>query len=127
MGNLKEEKKQILKMLEEGKITSEEGINLLEALENTAGEEHTLNTGKPKWIKIKVFEPNDKAKVNVTIPISLVDVGLKIANKFSPDLKESGLDENDLNEIYASIKSGTCGKIVDIESDNGEKVEIVIE
>ena len=32
MAHLKEEKLQILKMVEEGKITSEEGIDLLDAL-----------------------------------------------------------------------------------------------
>ena len=34
MNNLKEEKLQILKMVEEGKITPEEGISLLETLED---------------------------------------------------------------------------------------------
>lgn len=35
MSGLKDEKLQILKMVEEGKITSDEAINLIETLENT--------------------------------------------------------------------------------------------
>ncbi len=120
----KEEKMQILKMVEEGKVSVEEGLNLLDALE----EKETVKPCKNvKWIKIKVYDPDDDTKVNVTLPISFVSLGLKLATKFSPDLKETGLDEKDFNEINAAIESGAVGKIVDIESEDGEKVEIVIE
>ena len=120
----KEEKMQILKMVEEGKVSIEEGLNLLDALE----EKETVKPCKNvKWIKIKVYDPDDDTKVNVTLPISFVSLGLKLATKFSPDLKETGLDEKDFNEINAAIESGAVGKIVDIESEDGEKVEIVIE
>lgn len=121
---LKEEKLQILKMVEEGKISVEEGLDLLNALE----EKETVKPNKNvKWIKIKVYDPDDDTKVNVTLPISFVSLGLKLATKFSPDLKETGLDDKDFKEIYSAIESGAIGKIVDIESEDGEKVEIVIE
>lgn len=120
----KDEKMQILKMVEEGKVSVEEGLNLLDALE----EKETVKPRKNvKWIKIKVYDPDEDTKVNVTLPISFVSLGLKLATKFSPDLKETGLDEKDFNEINAAIESGAVGKIVDIESEDGEKVEIVIE
>lgn len=125
MEGLKEEKLQILKMVEEGKVTSEEGISLLEALGDS--EKSYIENGNAKWIKIRVFGPDDNTKVNVTIPISLVNVGLKMANKFSPELKNAGFDEKDLKEIFEAIKNGASGKIVDVESDNGEKVEIIVE
>jgi DUF4097 and DUF4098 domain-containing protein YvlB len=125
MESLKEEKLQILKMVEEGKVTSEEGISLLEALGDS--EKSYIENGNAKWIKIRVFDPDDNTKVNVTIPISLVNVGLKMANKFSPELKNAGFDEKDLKEIFEAIKDGASGKIVDVESDNGEKVEIIVE
>lgn len=125
MANLKEEKLQILKMVEEGKISSEEGISLLQALEDT--EEAYLEQGTAKWFKIRVFEPEGKTKVNITIPLSLVNVGMKMANKFSPEFREAGLDEVDLKEVFEAIKDGASGKIVDVESENGQKVEIVVE
>jgi len=122
--SLKEEKMQILKMIQEGKVSSEEGIELLNALEEKVGEPNKKST---KWLKIRVYDPDDKTKVNVNIPIALVDIGLKFATKFSPELKESNLEEIDFREIAEAIKNGAEGKIVDVESDNGEKVEIIVE
>lgn len=125
MTNLKNEKLQILKMVEEGKISSDEGIKLLEAIEN-ANNNDSVNK-KAKWIKVKVLDADDKNKVDVTIPVSLVNVGLKMANKISPEFKKSGLDDNDIKEIFEAIKDGATGKIVDIKGDNGEKVEVIVE
>lgn len=126
MGDFKDEKLQILKMIEEGKITSEEGINLLEALDDTYDTSPVV-TNKAKWIKIKVFEPEDKTNVDVTIPISLIDISMKIASKIVPDFSKYGLSEKDISGILDAIKNGASGKIVDIKSENGEIVEIIIE
>ena len=112
-------------MVEDNKITSEEGISLLEALGET--QQAYMENERAKWLKVRVFDPDDKTKVNVTIPITLIDVGIKMANKFSPEFKEAGLDEKDLKEIFEAIKNGASGKIVDVESENGEKVEVIVE
>lgn len=122
--NLKEERLSILKMIQDGKVSSEEGLELLNALEEKKSEGFYT---KAKWLKIRVFEADDKTKVNVNIPISLVDVGLKLATKFSPELKDSKFQEIDLNEIVEAIKDGAQGKIVDVETEDGEKVEIFVE
>lgn len=121
------EKMKILTMVQEGKITPEEGAKLLDALEGTVETENIISTKKAKWIKIKVFDPGEKAKVNVRLPISLVNIGVKLASKFSPEIKESGLTDNDLEEIFKIIKNGEMGTIVDIDTEKGEKVEIVVE
>mgnify|MGYP000871696825 CR=1 FL=1 len=126
---MREEKLQILKMIEEGKITPEEGINLLDALEDA--KETYIENNHAKWLKIRVFDPDDKTKVNVTVPIALIDVSMKMAGKFGPafvpELKEAGLDETDMTELFNAIKDGAMGKLVDIESEDGEKVEIIVE
>lgn len=125
MSNFKEEKLQILKMIKEGKITHEEGLELLNAIEE---KDKVLSTSNAKWIKIRVYDPDDKTKVNVNIPISLVDVGLKFATKFSPELKNSDLENINFEEIIQIIKSGAQGKIVDVTNEkSGEKVEIFVE
>ncbi len=124
MTYLKEEKMQILKMIEDGKITSKDGLELLSALE----EKEDMPITKPsKWLRIKVHDPDDNTKVNVNIPLALVDVGLKMATKFSPELKNSDLKDIDFNEIAELIKNGAEGKIVDVESGDGERVEIIVE
>lgn len=123
---MREEKMMILSMLEEGKITKEEAINLLETLEENT-EKNNAKNSKAKWIRIRVFDSEENTKVNVNLPISLLDAGMKIANKFSPDLKASGLVEEDLKEIIEEIKNGAEGKIIDVEEENGQKVEIIVE
>lgn len=124
----KTERLQILNMIQDGKVTAEEGAKLLEALEvNFDPKLESLSNKKAKWIKIKVLDPENNTKVNVSLPLSLVNIGVKLASKFSPEFEASGLSENDMNEIFQAIKNNESGKIVDIESDEGEKVEIVIE
>jgi len=123
---MREEKMMILSMLEEGKITKEEAINLLETLEENT-EKNNAKNSKAKWIRIRVFDSEENTKVNVNLPISLLDAGMKIANKFSPDLKASGLVEEDLKEIIEEIRNGAEGKIIDVEEENGQKVEIIVE
>ncbi len=123
------EKMQILTMVKDGKITAEEGVKLLDALDNDVNtlDNTNINTKKAKWLKIKVFDPEDSTKVNVTLPISLINIGMKLASKFSPEFKEAGLTEDDMEEIFAAIKNGETGKIVEVDSDDGTKVEVVIE
>lgn len=123
MSDIKQEKMQILKMIEEGKISSKEGLDLLGAIEDTKDMPISKSS---KWLKIKVFDPDDNTKVNVNIPLALVDVGLKMATKLSPELKTSDLNI-DLNEIAELIKNGAEGKIVDVESGDGVRVEIIVE
>jgi hypothetical protein len=124
--NYREEKMQILKMVEDGKITIEEGVELLDAL---GGKMQIDNNRKrnAKWLKIRVYDPDDDTKVNVTLPITFINLGMKFAYKFSPELKDTGLDEDDFKELFDAIKNGAEGKLVDVESENGEKVEIVVE
>ncbi len=126
---MKEEMKRILKMVEEKKITAEEGEKLLEALQP---EETTKMMGEgrghsPRFLKIRVIEEG-KTKVNVNLPISLVDVGLKIASKIGPQYAEElkGLKDIDFEEIATAIKEGVQGKLVDIQ-DGDTSVEIYAE
>lgn len=122
---LTEERLQILKMVEEKKLTSKEAIDLLAAIDQKNQE--IVQRNKSKWLRIKVFEPGDQTKVNVNIPLSLIDVGLKIAKKFKPELDDEVLKNIDLDEIIEAIKNGAEGKIVEVDSDKGERVEIFVE
>ncbi|WP_242631649.1 hypothetical protein [Sedimentibacter sp. zth1] len=126
-----EEKLTILKMVEEGKITVEEASKLLQAIENKKEELSlvTTNEGRTaKWIKIKVFGSDDNTKVNVNLPIALVDIAFKIAKSSDKNFDVNLGNLNvDINDVIKMIQEGAEGKIVDIESENGDKVEIVVE
>ena len=65
-----------------------------------------------------------RRKVNVNIPLGLVDVGLKMGAKFAP----AGVEGLDVNQIMAALKNGGEGKVVDVENEeDGEHVEVFIE
>lgn len=122
---MREEKMQILKMIEEGKISAEEGIKLLNALEENEEPKLVSSTGA-KWLKVRVFEKNGKSKVNVNIPVALIDIGLKISSKYHSDLEEQ-LGGVNLNEIINAVKQGAEGKLVEVEEENGDRVEVFVE
>jgi len=118
-----EERLQILKMVEEGQISAKDGARLLEALERSA-EEAAQSTGRAQWFRVRVTDmASGKTKVNVNIPMGLVNFGMRMGAKFAPEVENV-----DLSEIMDAIKSGTVGKIIDVEdNEDGERVEIYVE
>ena len=64
MKNITEERMQILKMIEQGKITATEGLELMNALEQDTEEVSLTTSKKTKWIKIRVttMEVDQKQK-----------------------------------------------------------------
>jgi polyhydroxyalkanoate synthesis regulator phasin len=124
--NVSQERMQILEMVEEGKINTKDAMELLDALERNT--ELIKPKTDAKWLKIRVRTMDDNPKVNVNIPISLVEAGLKLAKKFDPKLEESGRDQIDLDEIIEAVKNGAEGKLVDVEDEeNQTKVQIFVE
>jgi len=123
-----DERIQILKMIENRQISAEEGARLLSALEDKPSAELPPPPSpqtRGRWLNVRVTDQRSgKRKVNVRIPLSLVDVGLKLGAKFSP----VGLEGLDMNQIMSAVKAGGTGKIVDVEDEeDGEHVEIYIE
>jgi len=124
---MSQEKLQILNMVKEGKITVDEGLKLLEALDET--DKNKLDTADRavKCLRIRVLDPEDDTRVNVTLPVSLLKMGLKFASKLSPEMKEANLNDLDIEEILAAVDSGQIGKIVEVDSNDGTKVEVIVE
>ncbi|MEW6233671.1 MAG: hypothetical protein AB1566_15355, partial [Chloroflexota bacterium] len=68
-----------------------------------------------------------KRKVNVNIPLGLAEIGARMGVRFGAR-RAAELGGLDLDEILDAIKSGTEGKIVDVEDEeHGEKVEVFVE
>lgn len=124
--NVSEERLQILEMVEDGKINASEAMELLAALERNSQE--IIPKKDVKWLKVRVKTMEDQPKVTVNIPISLVNVGLKLAKTYDPKLKESGLEKINIDEILEAVKNGAEGKIVDvIDEENQTKVKVYVE
>jgi len=123
-----EERLKILKMIEEGKISAEEGAKLLSALSESRRPPGMPNPprppGAPRWLRVRVTDINSgRSKASVQIPIDLVDAGLKIGAHFAPEV--NGVD---MNNVMQAVRSGMTGKIIDvIDDEDGEHVEIYVE
>jgi hypothetical protein len=125
-----EERLKILNMVSEGKITAQEGAQLLSALRGnermtSAGTSGSaMETGSPRFLRVRVSDSRTgKVKVNINIPMSLLHVAVRVGARFAPDLE--GLD---FNEIMSIIDQGARGKIIDVsDEDDSERVEIFAE
>lgn len=120
-----EERMKILKMISEKQISAEEGARLLETLRTTTAEpQGRADASKAKWLRIRVTDrATGRAKVNVSIPTGLVDVGLKMGARFAPEM--AGMDTS---AIHQAIKEGIQGRIIEVEDEeDNERVEIFME
>jgi hypothetical protein len=124
-----EERMQVLKMIQEKKITAEEGAKLLAALKRRApkppgspGAAEVIPARPGRWFRVRVTDLcTGRSKVSVNIPLNLVDVGLKLGARFGPA-------DFDMDEVVKAIKSGSAGKIVEVEDEaKGERVEVYVE
>ncbi len=120
-----DERMRILKMIQEGKITAEEGSKLLAALREGRKETRPPTPpthAKKGWLRIRVTDMNTgRTKVNVNLPLSLVDAGRNSATQYAPDVQCGPSAE--------AIRAGDLsGKIVDVmDEDDGEHVEVFID
>lgn len=123
-----EERMKILKMIEEGKISAEEGAKLLTALgrrRGSGGPTPAPGAGGPaRWLRIRVTDVRTgRSKALVQIPLALVDAGLKIGAHFAPEVE--GVD---MSNVLEALRTGLTGKIIDvIDEEQGEHVEIFVE
>ena len=133
------EKMKILEMIQEGKLTAAEGMDLMKAIEEGTDIDLVKKvqplTGE-RFLRVRVV--GDKTlKVNVNVPLSLVRSASKLivyAMSFVPADKRAELDQKGLNlealdvEGLARILEETLdGKIVDVEVADPEEGKIKVE
>ncbi len=125
-----EERIKVLKMVADGKITAEEAAVLLETLDEApAAAGSKAQSGSTagqagRYFRVRVTDTDTgKVRVNVRLPVGVINAGMKLGMKFAPQVE--GVDYQEIAEM---IKSGETGKIVDVEDDkDGEHVEVFIE
>jgi hypothetical protein len=123
-----EERMRVLEMVEEGKITPEEGARLIEAVakrEESALQPTTGAAGRA--LRVRVTEGDDQTKVNVTVPLSLARLALKFIPRTALEaLEDEGISADDLGELIASVEKAGPMRIVDVQADQA-KVEVFVE
>jgi hypothetical protein len=122
-----EERMKILKMIEEGKISAEDGAKLLAALSEgrrSGMANSSRSAAAGHWLRIRVTDiATGRSKAAVQIPLGLIDAGLKIGAHFAPEVE--GVD---MSSVMDALRSGVTGKIIDVTDDeDGEHVEIFVE
>ena len=120
-----DERKKILKMVEDGKISAEDATRLLKALSAGDARPAAPPPGtEARWLRIRVTDANTgKARVSVNLPTSLVDMAVRMGARLAPEV-----DGIELAQLVAALKSGARGKVLDVlDEESGEKVEIYLE
>ena len=125
-----EERVKILTLVQDGKISADQGVQLLEALQDPRKNKAEDVSGLPKatqvarWFRVSVTDTNTgKVRVNVRLPVNLITAGVKMGARFSPEVE--GLD---MEQLMTLIKAGEIGKIVDVvDEKDGEHVEVFLE
>lgn len=123
-----EERMKILKLIEEGKLSADEGSKLLAALSDTRRGFPTPprppGAGGARWLRVRVTDTRTgRSKASVQIPLALVDAGMKIGAHFAPEVQ--GVD---MSNVMEALRMGMTGKIIDVvDEEDGEHVEIFVE
>mgnify|MGYP000856632362 CR=1 FL=1 len=125
-----DERLRVLRMVQEGKISAEEGIRLMDALSDGSREKSkSAPEQRPvkktaRWFRVRVTDQiTGKIKVDIHLPINVVKAGSKLGARFSPEV--SGLD---MDQIMEHVDAGTTGRIFDLVHDSDQElVEVFIE
>jgi DUF4097 and DUF4098 domain-containing protein YvlB len=114
-----EERLQILRMIAGGQITAEEGEQLLAALD---AQQQEPPESAARWINIRISdERSGRQRVNVNVPVGLLSVGMQLGARLGT------VNGVDVDALLGRIRSGSQGKLLDIQGDDGERVEISVE
>ncbi len=124
------ERTEILRLVETGKLTATEGIQMLNAMDKAPRLAPPVQPPQPpistkgRWLRIRVTNLTTQApKVNVNLPLGLVSAGLRIGQRYAPELH--GIDWDNLLD---EIQQGANGKLVEVEDqDDNERVEIFVD
>jgi len=146
-----ENKKKILEMLAQNKISADEAYRLLSAVDSeegghgNAGHENTGSKGtavkaKPKYLRVTVtpsaegtssgkgnlFQDGNVGRVNVRVPMSLIRAGIKLTSLIPPealDKANNALREKGINFDVRNIKSEDIEGLIEALGDMEIDVE----
>ena len=106
-------------------ITLDELFGRKEAETRLVPEEERLPADK-LLLKIRVNSSRGD-KVNVNLPIPLVKAALELGMKLPQVSGNDALQNIDFNQILLMVDNGLIGKLVEVESADGDTVSILVE
>jgi hypothetical protein len=146
---MSDNKKRILEMLANKKVSVDEAYRLLNAVGSESGVTGDTGPGdpgdraKPKYLRVTVLPSAENGKgkadrVNIRVPMSLIRAGMKLKSLIPPaamDKVDGALKEKGIDFDVRNIKPGDLEELidalgelqVDIDSSGGEKVKVFVE
>jgi hypothetical protein len=117
-----DERNRILSMVESGEVTAAQAAQLLDMLE--LEREQSRERTRNRTARVRVTNTvTHRQKVNVSIPVSLIHVGLRLGTRLAPQVSGSALED-----LLRAIESGATGRLLDLQDlEEGERVEIFAE
>ena len=73
------------------------------------------------------MKSNDGDKVNINLPMPIIKIAIETGLSLSNFNDNEELKKIDLKQIFELVEKGVIGKLVDIESADGDIVEVVVE
>ena len=123
------ERMQILRLIEEGKISAAEGAQLLRSLNEPkapAPPPRPDMGGRARWLHVSITDAaTGKQKVNITIPLGLVNVGLKMGARLAPDMSDEAYGDL-LQSVQQAAETGQPGKLIETRSQTGDTIEVYV-
>jgi hypothetical protein len=134
------ERRQVLEMLAEGKVSAEEAERLLEKLDQV-GESFNGSANDtpkegfqkrmPKYLRVLVNSTDGDA-VNIRVPLALVRTGIKLStmmpNQANEALSDQGIDLSKLSELEGEELIQAIRELtVDVNSGDGDTVRVFCE
>ena len=133
---MSEDRRKVLEMVSQGKITVAEAEQLLQAME-TGGSTEEKKVVDPKYLRVLITKPAQDGKkgenVNVRVPISLLRGGLRLSSMFPGFIGKkkiqlaNGVEFDLSNATYADIEAmiKDIGELsVHVDDEEGKQVRI---
>ena len=140
-----ENRRQVLDMLAQGKITADEADRLLSLVDQpagtAAGSKETSDAGKPapKYLRVVIQDGDgpESEHVNIRVPMGLIRAGVRLASvlpskataKINEKLKENGIPI-DVEKIKPADLDDLVNSLSELEvdiQDGNDKVRIYVE
>jgi hypothetical protein len=124
--DLKQERMKILELLSKNVINADQAEKLLAALSTKNEIEDNLKVidKKNQFRMLKIYvDSSDGDQVRIQLPIEFAKL-LKSKKIMKIDTDDFDLD---IDELIGMINSGVVGEIVNIKSEDGDIVKIVVE
>lgn len=77
-------------------------------------------------LKVIVTQQNGK-DIKVRVPMAVVKLALELGTSIPMQIGGiQGIENIDLQALLTAAENGTIGKIVDVDTDNGEHIEVIV-